>query len=153
MPVLEEKVVIAAPARSVFDRLADVERSPDWAPNLTEVRRTSKARTGRGLRLALVAREAGRESKGTGRCLEWEPPRRLVLEFSFDIGATTTTAFELTQNGSKTELKARADYSLPKKGFGGMAISLLAGTMARRGLRKSLENLKSQLEADASVSA
>jgi uncharacterized protein YndB with AHSA1/START domain len=152
MARIEGKVVIGAPAKTVFARLADVQRAPEWTPNLLEVRRTSRTKAGRGLRMTLVAKVGGRESRGTGRCLTWDPPRSLVLESAFDIGATSTTTFELTDEGPGTRLTARVDYTLPSEGLGRFAGGLLGGALARRGLRKALAKLRDQLEAEEDAS-
>lgn len=149
MPTLQEKVVIAAPIERVFDRLAEPERGPEWTPNLESVQRTSAVEAGPGLETTLVANVAGRESRGTARCLEWDPPRSLVLQSSLDVGVTSTTIFELAECGPKTEVTARVDYSLKSEGLGRLVGSLLGEPLARRDLRKALANLRSQLEAEA----
>ena len=148
MPTLEERIDIAAPAERIFARLAQPERGPEWTPNLLKVERTSQIEAGPGLETTLVAKVGGRESHGTGRCLEWHPPRRLVLQSSFDVGLTSTTAFELTEHAANTELAVRVDYSLALEGPGRLIGRLLGEPLARRDLRKALANLKSQVEAE-----
>jgi uncharacterized protein YndB with AHSA1/START domain len=148
MPTIQEEIVIAVPSERVFDRLAEPERAPEWTPNLLRVQRISEQATGPGLRTALVATVGGRQSRGTGRCLAWDPPRRLVLETVLEVGVTSVTTFDLSAEGSTTRLAARVDYSLPPKGLGRLVGGLLGDTLARRDLRAALANLKQQLEAE-----
>ena len=100
----------------------------------------------------LVAKVGGRESRGTGRVLEWRPPHRLVLESSLDIGITSTTTFELAESGPTSQLTARVEYTLRSSGLGRLAGVLFGGPLARRGLRKALANLRQQLEAEVASS-
>lgn len=151
MPTLEEKVEIAVAAESIFARLADAERGPEWTPSLVRVERTSDVESGPGLETRITLKMAGRETKGTGRCLEWEPPRRLVLDSQLDGGISATTTFELAANGSGTDVRARLDYTLPSKGLGRFLGGLVGEPMARRDLRQALANLKAQLEAEAAA--
>lgn len=151
MPTLEEKVEIAVAAERIFARLADAERGPEWTPNLVRVERTSDVKSGPGLESNVTVKVAGRETKGTGRCLEWEPPRRLVLGSKLDGGVSATTTFELIENGSGTDVTARLDYTLPSTGLGRFLGGLVGEPMARRELRQALANLKTQLEAEAAA--
>ena len=95
MPTITERIAINAPIERVFGRLAEPERAPEWTPNLVSVERTSAATEGTGVETTLVARVAGRPSRGQGRCLAWEPPGRLVLQSSLDVRVTSTTTFDL----------------------------------------------------------
>src|SRR6266852_7381865 len=104
MPTAQAKVTIELPARQVIAHLARPERSPEWIPYLVRVERTSRAKTGAGVKTIVVAQMGGKESKGTGRYVEWDPPRRLVIESAFDTGVTSKTSFDLEENGSKTQL-------------------------------------------------
>src|SRR5207237_7449952 len=76
MPTAQDKVAIDLPAKRVFDHLARPERTPEWVPYLVRVECTSHAQTGADVRTTVVARIGGRESTGTGRYVEWDPPRR-----------------------------------------------------------------------------
>ncbi len=147
VPTIEEKVLIAAPVERVFSRLSEPESSPEWMPHLLKAERTSETKAGPGLEAALLAKVGGHESRGSARCLDWDPPHRFVLESTFEVGMATTTVFELRESGSKTEVTARVDYDIKSEGLGRLVGSLLGEPLARRDLRKALANLRSQLEA------
>jgi len=147
MPTLQEQVLIAAPPERVFALLAQPERGPEWTPNLMRVERISPVEAGPGLETALVANVGGRPSRGFGRCLAWDPPWRLVLESSLEVGVNSVSTFELAPHGPGTQLVARVDYTLPPKGLGKLIGGLLGDTLARRDLRAALANLKAILES------
>ena len=148
MARLEEQVVIDAPPESVFELLANPERGPEWTPNLVRVEPVDGA-GGPTAQTALLVRIGGRQSRGLGRCLEWDPPRRLALESKLDVGVTTVTTFELTPRAGGTQILARVDYSLPAKGLGGLVGGLVGDTLARRDLKKALSNLKRIVERES----
>jgi uncharacterized protein YndB with AHSA1/START domain len=148
VPTLQEQLIIVAPLERVFARLAEPERAPEWTSNLIRVERISPIAAGPGLETRLLANIGGRHSAGFGRCLAWDPPRRLVLESRFEIGLSSVTTFELTSLGPQTQLTARIDYGLPPKGLARLVGGLLGDTLARRELKKSLLTLKQQLEAE-----
>ncbi|MCC7104795.1 MAG: SRPBCC family protein [Chloroflexi bacterium] len=148
MPSLEERTNIAASAERVFARLADPERGPEWTPNLLSATRTSEAVAGPGVTTRIVARIGGRESHGIGRCVDWDPPRRLVLESRLDVDIRSVTTFELDERDGLTQLRASVEYELPSKGLGRLVGGLFGDAMARRDLRAALASLKTQLERE-----
>jgi uncharacterized protein YndB with AHSA1/START domain len=149
VPSLQEQVLIGAPPEKVFERLIQPERGPEWTPNLIRVERTSAVEAGPGLETTMIANVGGRQSRGIGRCVAWEPPRRLVLESRLDVGVNSITDFELLPATGGTQLIARVDYTLPASGLGRLVGGLLGDTLARKDLRKALSNLKEQLESEA----
>jgi len=152
VPVLEEQVEITAPIEGVFELLADPVRGPEWTPNLlsVELLRNGQA-AGPGTETRLLVNMAGRPSKGTGRCVEWDPPHRLVLASSLDAGVNSTTTFQLTPTKSGTAVAARLEYTLTSGGLARLVGGLLGDSLARRDLRKALANLKAQVERNRTV--
>jgi uncharacterized protein YndB with AHSA1/START domain len=146
LPVLDERVEIAAPIEAVFELLADPARGPEWTPNLVSVEPLVDGPPGPGLETRLLVNVGGRPSKGTGRCVEFDPPHRLVLASSLDVGISSTTSFQLTPTARGTAVAARVEYTLPASGLGRLVGGLFGDSLARRDLRKALANLKAQLE-------
>src|SRR5205823_6183080 len=95
MPTLEDSLLIGAPVKRVFGVLADMDRVATWMPRIVEAQRTSEIASGPGAELAVVVKASGRESKGTSRCVEADPPHRLVIESRLDLGITSTMTFDL----------------------------------------------------------
>jgi uncharacterized protein YndB with AHSA1/START domain len=141
MPIIEERITISAPAQAVFDLLAAPERAPEWTPNLLAVERTSDVSAGPGVETRVLANVAGRRSRGTGRCLAWDPPTQLILETRLDLGLRSVTTFRCAPWDGTTEVVARVDYNLPG-GLAGLLGGFVGERLARRDLRQALANLK-----------
>jgi uncharacterized protein YndB with AHSA1/START domain len=148
VPTIEERIIIGQPAERIFARLAQPERAPEWTPNLVRVQRTSQIESGLGVETRVEARVGGRTSRGTGRCIAWDPPRSLSLESKLDVGVSSTTTFSLVERAAATELTARVDYTLPTSGLGRLLGGLIGEPMLRRDMRTALGTLKQQLEAE-----
>ena len=148
MPTIEERITISAPPEAVFELLAAPERAPEWTPNLVSVERVSEVPAGPGLETRVVANLAGRHSRGTGRCLAWDPPTQLILETVLDVGLRSVTTFRCAPWDGTTEVVAQVDYSLPS-GLAGLLGGFLGDRLARRDLREALANLKRLSEAEA----
>lgn len=148
MAVLHDSIEIAATVKRSFAYLSDVERVPEWLPNVVEAERVSEIASGTGAETALVVDVAGKRRQGRCRVEESEPPTRLVITSSVDIGVTSTISFDLAAEGKQTHLSAVIEYSMNGGGFGRMLGGLFGDKIARRDIRTALENLKARLEAE-----
>jgi uncharacterized protein YndB with AHSA1/START domain len=144
---LNDSIEIAASVKRTFDYLADIERVPEWLPNISEAHLISEIDTGPGAEIAIVMNVAGKDRDGTCRCVEMEAPRLMVLESTIDIGVTSKITLALTPSGRHAQVAATVDYTLTGKGFGRLLGGLFGDNVARRDMRAALENLKAQLEA------
>jgi uncharacterized membrane protein len=147
MAKIEENITIAASAEDIFDLLSDVERLADWMPGLVSVKRTSRRKRGVGVTTEVLAKAAGREVRGTGRCLAWERPRHLVVGTDFENGITATGTIDCSSKSAKSELDVRIEYEVPGEGVKRFVGGLVGDAMAKRDLKKALKNLKRRLEA------
>jgi uncharacterized protein YndB with AHSA1/START domain len=148
MARIEEQVFVHASPERVFDLLAQPERGPEWTPNLERVDLLDGAE-GPAVTTALVVRIGGRQVRGTGRCLDWERPRRLTLESKLELGVRSVTTFLLEPDRQGTDVRAQLEYSLPAGGLGGLLGGLVGDSLARRDLRKALANLRQIVEREA----
>jgi carbon monoxide dehydrogenase subunit G len=146
--VLHDTIAIAATVKRSFAYLSDVERVPEWLPNVVEAERVSEIASGPGAETALVVDVAGKRRQGRCRVEESEPPSRLVISSTVDIGVTSTIAFDLAADGKQTRLSAVIEYTLTGGGFGRFLGGLVGDKVARRDMRTALENLKARLEAE-----
>src|SRR3954468_2227628 len=120
MAALHDSIEIAATVKRTFAYLADVERIPEWLPNVVEAQRVSEVASGPGAESALILDVAGKRRHGRCRIEESEPPSRLVISSTVDIGVTSTIAFDLAADGRQTRLSAVIDYTLTGGGLGRM---------------------------------
>ncbi len=148
MALLHDSIEIAAMPKRVFEYLADIERVPAWMPNMIEARRTSEIEAGPGAEIAVVVNAAGKRRQGTCRIVEWDAPRRFVLESILDLGVTSKIAFDVARVGRQTQVSATIEYTLTGRGFGRMLGGMFGDRVARRDMRAALENLKAQIEAE-----
>jgi carbon monoxide dehydrogenase subunit G len=146
--VLHDTIDIAATVKRSFAYLSDVERVPEWLPNVVEADRISEVASGPGAETALVVEVAGKKRQGRCRVEESEPPSRLVISSTVDIGVTSTISFDLAAEGKQTRLSAVIEYTLTGGGFGRLLGGLFGDKIARRDMRTALENLKARLEAE-----
>jgi uncharacterized protein YndB with AHSA1/START domain len=146
--LLHDSIEIAAMPKRVFEYLADVERVPAWMPNMIEARRTSEIEAGPGAEIAVVVNAAGKRRQGTCRIVEWDAPRRFVLESILDLGVTSKIAFDVARVGRQTQVSATIEYTLTGRGFGRMLGGMFGDRVARRDMRAALESLKAQIEAE-----
>lgn len=156
MPRLLREIVIDAPPEAVFDFLAQPERLPEWTPGVLSVKRTSDGPVGVGTTTATVVEAFGVRQTLLGRCIAFEPPRRLAVQNvtagGISIGGvsigqvSTTSASELLPEGTGTRLRALLDYSLSAGFLTGLA-EKVAGPQMQADFDRSLVNLKRLLEA------
>ena len=148
MALLTDSIEISAPVERTFAYLTDVERIPEWLPNVVGAQRVSAIRAGPGAEIVVAIEVAGTQRRGRCRVEESEPPNRLVLTSTVDIGVTSTISFDLAANGRQTRLAAIVEYTLTGGGLGGLLASLFADRVARRDTRAALRNLKARIEAE-----
>ena len=156
MPRLLREIVIDAPPEAVFDFLAQPERLPEWTPGVLSVRRTSDGPVGVGTTTETLVEAFGVRQVLLGRCIAFEPPRRLAVQNAtasgINIGGvsigqvSTISASELLPEGTGTRLRALLDYSL-SAGFLTALAEKVAGPQMQADFDRSLLNLKRLLES------
>ena len=73
-------IVSALPQAGAFAYMADFANARLWDPSVSEARRVDEAPLGLGSAFDLVARFAGRDVPLRYEIVEYDPPRRVVLE-------------------------------------------------------------------------
>ncbi|MGE3268601.1 MAG: SRPBCC family protein [Chloroflexota bacterium] len=156
---ISRELVIGVPPEALFAFLAQPERLPEWTPGVISVILTSPAPVGLGSTTETQVEAFGMRQTLLGRCTVFEPPHRLVVQNEttggLTLGAvsigkvTTTSASELTPEGTGTRLRASFEFSLSAGFFTGLAESI-AGPQMQRDFDQSLRNLKQLLEHPAS---
>jgi carbon monoxide dehydrogenase subunit G len=152
---LLREIVIDAPPEAVFAYLSDPERLPEWTPGVVSVKRTSDGPIGVHSTTETVVEAFGIRQTLLGRCIAFEPPRRLAVQnvtaSGINIGGvsigqvSTTSASELLPEGTGTRLRALLDYSL-SAGFLTSLAERVAGPQMQADFDRSLQTLKRLLE-------
>ena len=152
---LQREIVIDAPPEAVFAYLSDPERLPEWTPGVISVKRTSDGPIGVNSTTEAVVEAMGVRQTLLGRCIAFEPPRRLAVHNVTASGFTiagvtvgqvsTSSASELLPEGNGTRLRALLDYSI-SAGFLSSVAERVAGPQMQTDFDRSLQNLKRLLE-------
>ena len=145
MPALTGQVKVSVEPSKAFEYVADLTHGPGWIPYVSSVMLTSDEASGPGLEADVRASIAGREYRGRGRCLEWDPPSFFSFETRFDDGAQSLLEVEIEQSETSSIVYATMDITLPGGGPGARAASLVAERMLKQELRKAMLALKEQL--------
>ena len=131
-------------AGSVWARLLQWERQPEWMVDAASVRVLTAVGTGIGVRVAVRTRVLGRAlMTDVLEVVDWDPPRRLVMErrgfvrgrgeWRLDPISSTSTRFTWAE-----------DLHLPIPLIGEAAL-LAYRPLMRRLMRRSLSNLAAAL--------
>jgi ligand-binding SRPBCC domain-containing protein len=152
---LQREIVIGAPPEAVFAFLAQPERLPEWTPGVISVRRTSAGPIGVGATTETQVEAFGVRQTLVGRCMTFEPFRRLVVANEstggIKVGSVTigkvqsTSASELIPDGAGTRLRASLEYNLSAGFLTGLAEQLV-GPKMQEDFEQSLRTLKRLLE-------
>jgi carbon monoxide dehydrogenase subunit G len=148
----QREIVIAAPPAAVFDYLAEPERIAEWTPGVVSVRRGAPGPISLGSTTETVVDVFGTRQTLLGRCIGFDPPRRLAVENrtagGIKIGAvtlggiSTVSTSELVPEGAGTRLRATLDYTLEVGGFMRGMAEAVAGPRMQADFEQSLRNLQ-----------
>ncbi|MDH3270209.1 MAG: SRPBCC family protein [Gemmatimonadota bacterium] len=145
MPRHEESIVIARPRQHVFEYMDDIEREPEWQPQLIEAEQTPPGPTVIGTRRRYVSEFLGKRLVNTYVVREFEPNRRIVCETTSDsvLNATSDIRWEDVDGGTRVTmlLDGRATGVLRF-----VPNALLEATFEKE-VRTTLARLKERLEA------
>jgi uncharacterized protein YndB with AHSA1/START domain len=142
MATIEKSTVISAPAEQVFAFISEPTNLPGIWPSLVEVRDITPAANG-GSDFKWTYKMAGIRLEGASTCIEFAPPRRLVVEIKGGISSTTTWTVEPDGDGSRVVL--HVDLTVPGKLFGKLAEPLVMRENSKEAAT-ILANLKDRLE-------
>lgn len=156
---LQREIIVAAPPEAVFAYLAEPERIGEWTPGVLAVRRTSSGPVGVGSTTEMDVEVFGMRQTFLGRCVTFEPPRRLAVEnrmagglnvSGVSIGGITmVSATDLVPEGNGTRLRTAMDYTIKVPPIlRGMAEAFAEPRM-KADFEQSLANLKRVLDAQA----
>jgi hypothetical protein len=143
MTRIEESVDIGRPVEKVFAYTTDAKSWPEWQTIIPEAEQTSAGPVGVGTSFKGVSRMIGRSVPWTASATECEPPRK----FGKNIAAGALfieqhNTYVPVDGGTRFTLV----YDLTVHGVLKLLSPMVVASM-RRELRKSLGNLKRNLEA------
>jgi hypothetical protein len=128
-------IASALPQIEAFTYMADFANARLWDPSVSEARRVGEASLGIGSGFDLVARFAGRDVPLRYEIVEYDPPRRVVLEARRPrFVSRDTITVEPAEDGSIVEY----DATLAFDGLGRLLDPVMQRVFDRVGARATL---------------
>ena len=150
---LEVAVDVAAPQHLVWQVLTDWERQPEWMLDAKEVHVLTPERTGEGVTLRCPTNLLGLTVQDVMRITGWREPSYLEVTHLGRI-ITGSGAFELEPlDAATTRITWWEEIDPPLGAFGEWGASTFVLPVIRRIFTRSLGNLRSLAEQEASPAA
>jgi carbon monoxide dehydrogenase subunit G len=133
---------VARPPAEVFPYVADLERAPEWVPDLISVEKLGDGPVRVGSRFRQEVRAAGRTGHAELEVTEYEPPRRFAHRGKGGP-AEFKAEFTLEPDGEGT--RVRHDFEVRMKGLFKLASGAVEGWVERNA-ETAVANLKRVIE-------
>lgn len=145
MPEGTLSITVDATPEAAFALVADLERAPEWVPDLLSVTKLSGGPVGVGTRYAEVVQMGGKQGDGELEVTEYERPR--VFAHKGQGGpAHFTGRYVLEPEGGGTRITHH--YTVKLGGFMSLMAPMISGWV-RRNTEAGLQNLERLLADDA----
>ncbi len=136
MVTVEEEIEIARPVQTVWDRIVDFARTPEWQPDLVEARLEGPNAV--GARAREVRRFGAQQIEIESEMTLWEPPRHFRTEgVALPVRSTVDYRVEPTAAGCRVRVRLQLTGLPPvlERGVQRQTASGFAESLARlRGL-------------------
>lgn len=142
---INESIVVSAAPDLVWDYLAEPSNYLRFMSGVTRWDIEGEQRTGIGARYRMLMRVGSAEVGGLVEVVEWSPARDMA--WSSVTGIDQRGRWRLRPaNGGRTRVEFRFAYGVAGAGLTGYLSELIAAPSVRRKLRRSLQQLKRQIE-------
>ena len=142
---INESVTISAPPKTVWDYIADPENYLRFMSGITHWEVTGDRANGLGARYRILIRVGAAEVGGLIEMVEWDEP--------YDIAWHSITGVDQRgrwrireQDDSRSRVEFRFAYGVVGGGPAGWVTELAAAPLLRRHMRRTLQQLKRQIE-------
>lgn len=139
-----QTIIIQRPVDDVFAYMNDVDREPEWQPQLIEAEQTPTGPTTVGSRRRYVSEFMGKRLENTYVVKVYEPNARIVVETTKDsvLDATSEIRWEPVPEGTRVTM---ALEGRPKGALRFLPTSILESTFQKE-VVTTLARLKERLE-------
>ena len=142
---LNESIVISAPPRLVWDYLAEPSNYLHFMSGVTRWEVAGEVRSGLGARYRMLIRVGSAEVGGLVEIVEWREERDMA--WSSVMGVDQRGRWRLReQDDGRTRVEFRFAYGVAGAGIPGWIAELVAAPQLRGHLRRTLRQLKRQVE-------
>ena len=142
---LNESIVISAPPKLVWDYLAEPANYLHFMSGVTRWEVAGEQRTGLGARYRMLIRVGSAEVGGLIEIVEWDEQRDMA--WSSVTGVDQRGRWRLRElDDGRTRVELRFAYGVAGAGIPGWIAELVAAPQLGGHLRRSLQQLKRQVE-------
>jgi uncharacterized membrane protein len=142
---LRESIIITAPPQQIWDYIADPSNALHFMSGVTRWEVEGEQRTGRGARYRMLLRVGSAEVGGLIEVVEFSEP--LDMAWSSVTGVDQRGRWRLRELApGRTRVEFRFAYGVAGAGLIGWLSEKVAGPTVRGHLRRSLQQLKRQVE-------
>ena len=141
-----EAIEISSSPEGVWEHLADPARYLHFMSGFTRWEVVSDEPTGEGARYRMLMRVGSAEVGGLVEIVEHEEPRDLAWTSVTGIDQRGRWRLRERAGGVRTRVELRLQYSVAGAGVAGWLAEQIAAPTVRENLRRSLRELKRQVE-------
>ncbi len=142
---LSESIEVHAPRQMVWDYASDPSNCLHFMAGVTRWEVVGEQRTGLGARYRMLTRVGSADVGGLIEVVEWDPPRDVA--WSSVLGVDQRGRWRLRELGAgRTRVELRYAYGVAGAGISGWLAELVAAPQLGGLLRRSLVQLKRQVE-------
>lgn len=142
---VNESVAVSAPREMIWDYLADPGNYLHFMSGVTRWEVEGEERSGLGARYRMLMRVGSAEVGGLVEIVEWAPQRDMA--WSSVTGIDQRGRWRLREAGDgRTRVEFRFAYGVAGAGITGYIAELIAARTIRSHVRRSLHQLKRQIE-------
>jgi uncharacterized membrane protein len=142
---LNESIVISAPRQMVWDYITEPSNYLHFMSGITRWEVAGDKRTGCGARYRMLIRVGSAEVGGLIEIVEWDPPADMAWSSVLGVDQRGRWRLRETDDG-RTRVEGRYAYGVAGAGITGRIAELVAAPQLARHLRRSLRQLKRQVE-------
>ncbi len=142
---LNESIVISAPPKLVWDHIAEPSNYLHFMSGITRWEVEGDQRQGLGARYRMLIRVGSAEVGGLIEIVEWQPEREMAWSSVMGVDQRGRWRLRETADG-RTRVELRYAYGVAGAGIPGYIAELVASPSLGSNLRKSLQQLKRQVE-------
>ena len=146
---VRESVVIAASPERVWETVMDPTRLERWVTTHDSVAGVQPGPVAEGDSFTQKLRLAGKPFKVDWKVVEADAPRLARWEGDGPAGSTANVVYRLEPEAGGTRFDYENEFALPGGVVGKVAGGLLSAAPGAREARRSLDRLRTLLEADA----
>jgi uncharacterized membrane protein len=142
---LNESIVVAAPSKLIWDYISDPNNALHYMSGITRWEVEGEQRSGLGARYRMLMRVGSAEMGGLIEIVEYSDERDMA--WSSVTGVDQRGRWRLRRaGGGRTRVELRFAYGVAGGGITGYISERVAAPSIRQHLRRSLQELKRQVE-------